>query len=69
MSFASADPPHARQGSHPDDRQPVILLGRRTAFARRNGALRGLTAADLLAPVLAAVLADSGLPADRKSVV
>ena len=63
MSFASADPPHARQGSHPDDRQPVILLGRRTAFARRNGALRGLTAADLLAPVLAAVLADSGLPA------
>ncbi|TFD87087.1 thiolase family protein [Cryobacterium lactosi] len=46
-----------------DDRQPVILLGRRTAFARRNGALRTVTQDKLLAPVLAAVLADGGLPA------
>ncbi|POH62063.1 acetyl-CoA C-acyltransferase [Cryobacterium zongtaii] len=39
------------------------MLGRRTAFTRFNGALRGVTAAELLAPVLEAVLADSGLPA------
>ncbi|TFC01414.1 thiolase family protein [Cryobacterium adonitolivorans] len=63
MSFASADPLRPTPGVVPDDRQPVILLGRRTAFTRRNGALRGLTAAELLAPVLEAVLADSGLPA------
>ncbi|POH67547.1 acetyl-CoA C-acyltransferase [Cryobacterium zongtaii] len=63
MSFASADPLSPTPGVVPDDRQPVILLGRRTAFTRFNGALRGVTAAELLAPVLEAVLADSGLPA------
>ena len=63
MSFASADPPRALPGIQQDDRQPVILLGRRTAFTRRNGALGSVTAAGLLAPVLAAVLTDSGLPA------
>ncbi|ASD22329.1 MULTISPECIES: thiolase family protein [Cryobacterium] len=63
MSFASADPLSPTPGVIPDDRQPVILLGRRTAFTRFNGALRGVTAAELLAPVLEAVLADSGLPA------
>lgn len=55
MSSVSADPA--------GDRQPVILLGRRTAFARRNGALRTVTHDQLLAPVLAAVLADAGVPA------
>ena len=55
MSSVSADPA--------GDRQPVILLGRRTAFARRNGALRTITHDQLLAPVLAAVLADAGVPA------
>jgi len=45
------------------DREPVILLGRRTAFARRNGALGTVTQENLLAPVLAAVLADTGIPA------
>lgn len=45
------------------DRQPVIVLGRRTAFTRRNGGFRTVTADGLLAPVLAAVLADSGVPA------
>ncbi|KGJ77139.1 acetyl-CoA acetyltransferase [Cryobacterium roopkundense] len=44
-------------------RDPVVVLGRRTAFARKNGALRGVTADALLAPVLAAVVADSGLDA------
>ncbi|MEC5184436.1 acetyl-CoA C-acetyltransferase [Cryobacterium sp. MP_3.1] len=63
MSFASADPLSPTPSVVPDDRQPVIMLGRRTAFTRFNGALRGVTAAELLAPVLEAVLADSGLPA------
>ncbi|WP_248283331.1 thiolase family protein [Cryobacterium arcticum] len=55
------DPAH--RGTSVADRQPVILLGRRTAFARRNGALRTITHDQLLAPVLAAVLADGALPA------
>lgn len=44
-------------------RQPVIVLGRRTAFGRLNG-LWGQTTADaLLAPVLAAVVRTAGLRA------
>ena len=39
------------------------MLGRRTAFGRRNGVFGRLLADQLLAPVLSAVLADSGLPA------
>ena len=61
MSFDSAD----AAGSIPSaaDREPVVLLGRRTAFARRNGALRTVTQENLLAPVLAAVLSDTGIAA------
>jgi acetyl-CoA C-acetyltransferase len=44
------------------DREPVVVLGRRTAFGRRNGVFGGLLAEDLLAPVLAAVVSDSGIP-------
>ena len=61
MSADFADPDGRAAPSA--DREPVILLGRRTAFARRNGALRSITHDNLLAPVLAAVLADGGLPA------
>lgn len=43
------------------DREPVIVLGRRTAFGRVNGSLSQLTADRLLAPVLAALVADSGV--------
>ncbi|TFD74847.1 thiolase family protein [Cryobacterium fucosi] len=46
------------------DREPVIVLGRRTAFGRVNGGLAQLTADRLLAPVLAALLADSGVAPD-----
>ncbi|WP_370626911.1 hypothetical protein [Cryobacterium sp. PAMC25264] len=71
MSFDSADPDGSlASGTGPDgktpsaaDREPVILLGRRTAFARRNGALGAVTQENLLAPVLAAVLAATGIPA------
>ena len=54
--------------SHPSlsaDREPVLVLGRRTAFGRPNGILGRLTAEKLLAPVLAAVVADSGVAAGR----
>lgn len=47
------------------DREPVIVLGRRTAFGRTNGVLGRLTTEKLLAPVLAAVVADGGVPAGR----
>jgi acetyl-CoA C-acetyltransferase len=47
------------------EREPVIVLGRRTAFGRRNGVLGLLAAEELLAPVLAAVVADGGVPAGR----
>ncbi|TFC06006.1 thiolase family protein [Cryobacterium mannosilyticum] len=54
----AAGPGHARPGA---DREPVVLLGRRTAFGRVNGALATLTADRLLAPVLARLLADAGV--------
>lgn len=48
----------------PDDRQPVIIEARRTPLCRSGGALRSLRAHELLAPVLAALLAETGLSAD-----
>lgn len=48
----------------PDDRQPVIIEARRTPLCRSGGALRSLRAHELLAPVLATLLAESGLSAD-----
>jgi len=47
-------------------RDPVVVFGRRSAFARRNGTLRTVTADALLAPVLAAVVAESGI--DRSDI-
>jgi acetyl-CoA C-acetyltransferase len=44
-------------------REPVIVLARRTAFGRRNGVFGRLRAEDLLAPVLAAVVSEAGVPA------
>ncbi len=55
---ASARSASARSAA---DREPVVVLARRTAFGRVNGGLSQLTADRLLAPVLAAVLADSGV--------
>jgi acetyl-CoA C-acetyltransferase len=40
------------------EREPVVVIGRRTPFGRKNGMWRDATAADLLAPVLAAVTAE-----------
>ena len=48
----------------PDDRQPVIIEARRTPLCRSGGALSSLRAHELLAPVLAALLAETGLSAD-----
>ncbi|MFD5277734.1 thiolase family protein [Pseudarthrobacter sp. NPDC058362] len=45
----------------PPDRQPVIVAARRTPVCRTNGALRGLRAHDLLAPVLSRLVSDSGV--------
>ncbi|MEU4804097.1 thiolase family protein [Actinosynnema sp. NPDC023587] len=54
----------------PDDRRPVVVAARRTPVGRAGGALAGVRAEDLLAPVLRAVLADSGVdPADVDDVV
>ncbi|MEO6201056.1 MAG: thiolase family protein [Cryobacterium sp.] len=47
------------------DREPVVVFGRRTAFGRRNGVFARLLADQLLAPVLSAVVADSGIPATQ----
>ena len=44
-------------------REPVIVLGRRTAFGRRNGVFGRVRAEDLLAPVLTNVVEGSGVPA------
>ncbi|RAX45513.1 acetyl-CoA C-acyltransferase [Arthrobacter sp. AQ5-06] len=48
----------------PADRQPVIIAARRTAVRRANGALKELRAHQLLAPVLADLLADTQVPAE-----
>ncbi|MEE9095006.1 thiolase family protein [Pseudarthrobacter phenanthrenivorans] len=54
----------------PPDRQPVIIAARRTPVCPVNGALRSLRAHELLAPVLAALVADVALdPASVADVV
>jgi len=53
-----------------DDREPVLILARRTPFTRKHGALASVTADGLLAPVLAAVVAESGIdPASIDDVI
>lgn len=47
------------------DTDPVVVLARRTPFGRKNGALGTFTADALLAPVLRAVVADSGVDPAR----
>lgn len=47
-----------------DDRQPVIIAARRTPLCRSGGALSSLRAHELLAPVLGALLTETGLRAD-----
>lgn len=47
----------------PDDRQPVIIAALRTPVCRANGALKHLRSHELLAPVLAALLAEAGVDA------
>lgn len=46
-------------------RIPVVILGRRTAFGRKNGSLRSIRAEHLLAPVLSALVDDSGIEASE----
>ena len=48
----------------PPDRQPVIIAARRTPVCRSNGALKELRAHELLAPVLAGLLAECRLSPD-----
>ena len=55
----------ARSDSASADREPVVVLGRRTAFGRRGGVFARLLADELLAPVLSAVVAGSGIPVDH----
>ncbi|MGN7253160.1 thiolase family protein [Arthrobacter sp. SAFR-014] len=47
----------------PDDRQPVIIAALRTPICRANGALKHLRSHELLAPVLSALLTDTGVDA------
>lgn len=56
----------AEPGRHalPDDRQPVIIAARRTPVCRANGVLASLRAFEVLAPVLRALLAETGAPAE-----
>ena len=49
----------------PETHQPVIIAARRTPIARAGGALRAVELEDLAAPVLQAVLADSGISASE----
>ncbi|MFD1211367.1 thiolase family protein [Arthrobacter sp. GCM10027362] len=46
-------------------REPVVVLGRRSAFGRLNGMWGSTTADALLAPVLSAVVRNAGLQAER----
>lgn len=67
MSAPFAEPAVSRSapadGDRDPARDPVVILGRRTAFGRRNGALRALMAEQLLAPVLRALVEQAGIPA------
>ena len=47
----------------PDDRQPVIIAALRTPVCRANGALKHVRSHELLAPVLTALLAETGVGA------
>ncbi|WP_236783026.1 thiolase family protein [Arthrobacter sp. QXT-31] len=47
----------------PDERQPVIIAALRTPICRANGALKHLRSHELLAPVFAALLHESGAKA------
>ena len=47
----------------PADRQPVIIAALRTPVCRANGALKHLRSHELLAPVLTALLAETGVDA------
>ncbi|MFE4541258.1 thiolase family protein [Arthrobacter sp. NPDC056727] len=47
----------------PEDRQPVIIAALRTPVCRANGALKHLRSHELLAPVLTALLAETGVEA------
>ncbi|TFD55153.1 thiolase family protein [Cryobacterium frigoriphilum] len=64
MSARSSSPAPAHLPGPDPDRDPVIVLGRRTAFGRKNGVFGRVSAENLLAPVLAAVVADAQLPPD-----
>lgn len=48
----------------PAGRQPVVIAARRTAVVRAHGALKDLRAHQLLAPVLADLMAVAGIPAE-----
>lgn len=68
---ASWHPPSPRgpfPGLLPEDRQPVIIAARRTPLCRAGGALKGLRAHELLAPVLRSLLADAGAGLGPESV-
>ncbi|MFE4837592.1 thiolase family protein [Arthrobacter sp. NPDC056691] len=47
----------------PDERQPVVIAALRTPVCRANGALKHLRSHELLAPVLTALLAETGVGA------
>jgi acetyl-CoA C-acetyltransferase len=49
----------------PDDRQPVIIAALRTPVCRANGALKHLRSHELLAPVLTALLTETGVDASE----
>lgn len=57
-------PAPARARLLPDDRQPVIIAALRTPVRRAHGALKSLQAHELLAPVLAGLMAGGGVPPD-----
>jgi acetyl-CoA C-acetyltransferase len=57
-------------GFLPPERQPVIISALRTPICRANGVLREFRAYELLAPVLTALLAETGVePAEVADVV
>ncbi|WP_227471353.1 thiolase family protein [Paenarthrobacter sp. YJN-5] len=59
-----------RSGDIDHSRQPVIIAALRTPVCRANGALKKLRAADLLAPVLSALMEQTGAePADVDDVM
>ncbi|KQN83692.1 thiolase family protein [Arthrobacter sp. Leaf69] len=58
--MAERQPQSAALATLPEERQPVIIAARRTPICRANGALKAVPAHELLAPVLRALLADTG---------